>query len=70
VIYLVSPYSHPDPLVREERFQAACEATADLIRSGAIVYSPIRPLPSARGPRPTNQLGILGAARPLASGAV
>jgi hypothetical protein len=41
VIYLISSHSHADPIVREERFQAACEATAELIRSGAIVYSPI-----------------------------
>ena len=39
--YLASPYSHPDPAVRNQRFQAACKATAALIRAGAIVYSPI-----------------------------
>jgi hypothetical protein len=41
VIYLASPYSHPDPQVREARFEAACRATADLIRAGEAVFSPI-----------------------------
>jgi nucleoside 2-deoxyribosyltransferase len=41
MIYLASPYSHPDPAVREHRFQAACRAAARLIRLGRTVYSPI-----------------------------
>jgi hypothetical protein len=41
MIYLASPYSHPDPLVRETRFDAACRATAALIRAGQVVFSPI-----------------------------
>jgi hypothetical protein len=41
MIYLSSPYSAPDPAVREARFQAACRATAELMRAGRIVYSPI-----------------------------
>lgn len=41
MIYLASPYSHPDPLVREARFDAACRATADMIRAGRPVFSPI-----------------------------
>ena len=41
MIYLASPYSHPDPVVREARFDAACRATADLIRGGQAVFSPI-----------------------------
>jgi nucleoside 2-deoxyribosyltransferase len=41
VVYLASPYSHADPAVREARFQAACQATAVLIRQGKIVFSPI-----------------------------
>ena len=28
MIYLASPYSHEDQSVRENRFQAACKATA------------------------------------------
>jgi len=41
MIYLASPYSHPDPLVRETRFNATCQATAKLIRTGHAVFSPI-----------------------------
>jgi Domain of unknown function (DUF1937) len=41
MIYLASPYSHPDPLVCKARFDAACRATADLIRAGKTVFSPI-----------------------------
>lgn len=41
ITYLASPYSHPDPAVREERFRAACRAAAALIRRGHVVFSPI-----------------------------
>ena len=41
MIYLASPYSHPDTRVRERRFRAACHAAAWLMRSGLTVYSPI-----------------------------
>jgi hypothetical protein len=38
VIYLASPYSHPDPKVRQSRFEAACRCAADLMRMGKVVY--------------------------------
>lgn len=41
MIYLASPYSHPDPWVRELRFVAASRAAAELIRQGQVVFSPI-----------------------------
>ena len=41
MIYLASPYSHPDPLVRHARFEAACQAAAGLIRAGRPVFAPI-----------------------------
>jgi hypothetical protein len=41
VIYLASPYSHPDPLVRQARFDAACQAAAGLIIAGKAVIAPI-----------------------------
>ena len=41
MIYLASPYSHPDPAVRDERFRAACQATAAMIRAGGVVFSPV-----------------------------
>ena len=40
MIYLASPYSHPDPAVREERFREACRAAAKLISLGRIVSRP------------------------------
>ena len=41
MIYLASPYTHPDPAVRQWRFEAACRVTAKLMRAGLIVFSPI-----------------------------
>lgn len=41
MIYLASPYSHPDPAVREERYRAACRAAAALLLAGQPVFSPI-----------------------------
>jgi hypothetical protein len=39
--YLAIPYSHPDPAVREARFELANRIAADLMREGRIIYSPI-----------------------------
>jgi hypothetical protein len=41
MIYLASPYSHPDPVVRERRYRAACSAAATLMKRGHQVFSPI-----------------------------
>jgi nucleoside 2-deoxyribosyltransferase len=41
VIYLASPYSHPDEAVRETRFRQACWHAVRLMREGQLVYSPI-----------------------------
>ena len=41
MIYVASPYSHPDPLVRQARFDAACAAAARLLRTGHAVFAPI-----------------------------
>ena len=41
IVYLAGPYTHDDPLVREERFHKITRAAAHLIESGAIVYSPL-----------------------------
>ncbi|CAN5470617.1 DUF1937 family protein [soil metagenome] len=41
MIYFASPYSHPDPRVREHRFRAACHAAASMLRDGHVVFSPI-----------------------------
>ena len=41
MIYLASPYSHPDSAIKEDRFVQACKAAGNLIAKGYIVYSPI-----------------------------
>ncbi len=41
MIYPASPYSHPDPAVREQRFRAACRLAAAFLRAGMLVFSPI-----------------------------
>jgi len=40
-VYLATPYSHPDPAVREARFQAVNTVAAKLMQDGHHVYSPI-----------------------------
>lgn len=41
LIYLASPYSHPDPAVRLQRFETVCFVAANLMRDGVHLYSPI-----------------------------
>lgn len=41
MIYLASPYSDPSPVVRENRYDLALDATAYLMRQGIVVFSPI-----------------------------
>ena len=41
VVYLACPYSHPDPAVRESRFQAVNRAAGQLMAAGTFVFSPI-----------------------------
>jgi len=41
MIYLGSPYSHPDPAVMEERFTRVSKETASLLNAGFMVYCPI-----------------------------
>lgn len=41
MIYLASPYSHPDRSVRVARFEAACRAAATMMDAGQHVFSPI-----------------------------
>ncbi len=41
MIYLASPYSHPEATVRASRFRATCQAAAKLIQQGHLVFAPI-----------------------------
>lgn len=51
MIYLASPYSHPEPEVRQRRFEEVLEQTALWLRRGHPIFSPIiygHPLSEAR----------------------
>lgn len=41
MIYLASPYTHPDSSVKIQRFEAVCEAAAKLISEDKLVFCPI-----------------------------
>ena len=41
MIYLASPYSHPNQAVELQRFDAVCRAAATIMRRGLLVFSPI-----------------------------
>ena len=41
MIYVASPYSHPDAAVRTARYDAARRHAARLVRDGRLAYSPI-----------------------------
>ena len=41
LIYLAVPYTHPDPKVREDRFNKINELAARLMKEGEFVFSPI-----------------------------
>lgn len=41
MIYLASPYSHPDDRVQEERYLQTMHAASLLMKRGLIIFSPI-----------------------------
>ena len=41
LVYLATPYSDPDPLIRRERFEKVNDFAARMMRSGLHVFSPI-----------------------------
>jgi hypothetical protein len=41
MIYLASPYSHPDPASRQERYEKVSALTAALVKLGHAVFCPI-----------------------------
>ena len=40
-IYIASPYTHPDKHVRTQRYEQVRDYTAECLKNGEIVYSPI-----------------------------
>lgn len=41
LIYLATPYNHPDPSIRQVRFEAACTAAVSLMWQGVHLFCPI-----------------------------
>ena len=41
LVYLASPYSHPDPAIKEQRYRDVLKVLADLTKAGIVAYSPI-----------------------------
>ena len=41
LIFVSSPYSHPDDNVREENYQKVSKYTAELIKNEVVAFSPI-----------------------------
>ena len=41
MIYLATPYSHPDPRIRRYRFESVTRVAGELMNQGHHVYSPI-----------------------------
>jgi hypothetical protein len=41
ITYLACPYSDPDPVVREQRFEQATRFAAELTAEGRVVFSPV-----------------------------
>ncbi len=41
IMYLASPYTHPDKAIQHLRYLAARETAAHLMRNGTLVFSPI-----------------------------
>ena len=41
LVYLASPYTHPDPAVMQRRFEEICIVAARHMRQGVHIFSPI-----------------------------
>lgn len=41
LVYLATPYSHPDKSVKEQRYVEACKQAARLMEKGLLVFCPI-----------------------------
>ena len=57
MIYIASPNTHPDPGVRQQRFEDVCHYVADRMLQGAVRYGRCRSrMPPARRRTPYGQL--------------
>lgn len=41
MLYLASPYSDPNPVVREDRFKIVCTVAGKMLQAGHMIFSPI-----------------------------
>jgi hypothetical protein len=41
LLYLATPYTHPDPQIMRQRFELACIIAGELMKKGHYVFSPI-----------------------------
>jgi hypothetical protein len=44
LVYLASPYSHPDPAIKQERFETICAVQAELLNQYGDVFGFIGPI--------------------------
>ena len=57
MIYIASPNTHPDPAVRQQRFEDVCHYVADRMLQSAVRYGRCRSrMPAARRRTPYGQL--------------
>lgn len=59
MVYLASPYSHPDAIVREDRFKQICAIAGKLMEDGNVIFCPIamsHPIALAHPVLPTDWL--------------
>lgn len=41
MLYIASPFSHPDPAIRKQRYLDVCKFTATKVLEGFVAYAPI-----------------------------
>ena len=41
LLYLASPYSHQNPIVRHQRYVDVCKAAARYMKAGEVIFCPI-----------------------------
>jgi hypothetical protein len=41
ILYLACPYSHNDPMLRQQRYHLTCRTAAKLMKASIVVFSPL-----------------------------